>query len=111
MPFAGPAHAVAVLLAAAIVVCLPAATAAQPGHGYPDPPPIGNDEMPPDPIPPRVEIGGVAGLTVAFPEVGVMVSVPTGPGAAFEVAVGWLPGVVYNVEHVVGQMQFRLPFR
>ena len=51
---------------------------------------------------PRFEVGGVAGLTVAFPEVGALASVPIGPGASFEVAVGWMPRVIYDVEHVVG---------
>ena len=69
-----------------------------------------DDEPPPPAIPPRFEIGGVAGLTIAFPEVGVLASVPTGPGSAIEVAVGWLPGVVYEVEHMVAQAQFRMPF-
>jgi hypothetical protein len=72
---------------------------------------VADDEPLPAPIPPRVEIGGVAGLTVAFPEVGVLASVPTGPGAAFDVSVGWLPRVIYDVEHVVAQAQFRMPFR
>ena len=69
-----------------------------------------DDEPPPPAIPPRFEIGGVAGLTIAFPEVGVLASVPTGPGSAIEVAVGWLPGVIYEVEHMVAQAQFRMPF-
>ncbi len=72
---------------------------------------VADDEPLPAPIPPRFEIGGVAGLTVAYPEIGVLASVPTGPGAAIEVAVGWLPRIVYDVEHVVTQAQFRMPFR
>jgi hypothetical protein len=65
----------------------------------------------PPPVPPRVEIAGVAGLTVAYPELGILASVPSGAGPAFEVAVGWLPRIVYDVEHVVTQAQFRIPFR
>jgi hypothetical protein len=70
-----------------------------------------DDEPLPAPVPSRFEIGGVAGLTVAYPEVGVLASVPTGPGTAIEVSVGWLPRVFYDVEHVVTQAQFRMPFR
>ena len=65
----------------------------------------------PTPIPPRFEIGGVAGLTVAYPEIGALASVPIGPQTSFEVAVGWLPRIIYDVEHVVAQAQFRMPFR
>jgi hypothetical protein len=91
--------------AVALVLILPLAVATMAAAQ------VAEDEPPPTPIPPRVEIGGVAGLTVAFPEVGVLASMPTGPGSAFEVAVGWLPRVIYDVEHVVAQAQFRLPFR
>jgi hypothetical protein len=72
---------------------------------------VGGDEPLPDPIPSRVEIGGGAGLMVAYPEVAMMLSLPTGPRAALEVAVGWLPRVIYDVEHTLAQVQFRLPFR
>jgi hypothetical protein len=72
---------------------------------------VEDDEPLPDPIPPRVEIGGGGGLMVAYPEIGLLASVPTGPGAAFEVAIGWIPRVVYDVEHVIAQAQFRMPFR
>jgi len=46
-----------------------------------------------------------------WPNRPVKIIVPTGPGAAFEMAVGWIPRVLYDVEHVVAQAQFRLPFR
>lgn len=91
--------ALAVVLATRLVVA--AAAVAQ----------VTDDEPVPDPVPLRVEIGAVAGLTVAYPEVGAMVSMPIGPLTAFEVAVGWLPRVIYDVEHVVVQAQFRVPFR
>ena len=40
---------------------------------------VANDEPPPPlPIPPRFEVGAVAGMTVAYPEIGVLASVPTG---------------------------------
>ena len=70
-----------------------------------------DDEPLPPPIPARIEIGGVAGLTVAFPEIGVLASLPIGPQTSFEVGVGWLPRILYDVEHVVAQAQFRVPFR
>jgi hypothetical protein len=70
------------------------------------------DEEPlPAPIPPRFELGALAGLTVAYPEIGALVSVPTGPGSAIELTIGWLPRIVYDVEHMVAQAQFRMPFR
>jgi hypothetical protein len=70
-----------------------------------------DDEPLPPPIPPRLEIGGVAGMMVAYPEIGVLASVPTGPNTAIEVTLSWLPRIIYDVEHVVAQAQFRLPFR
>ena len=72
---------------------------------------VADDELPPPPIAPRVEIAGTAGLMVGYPEVGVLASVPTGSGPAVEVAIGWLPRIAYDVEHVVAQAQFRIPFR
>jgi hypothetical protein len=72
---------------------------------------IADDELPPAPIPPRVEIAGAAGLMIGYPEFGVLASVPTGSGPAIEMAIGWLPRVVYDVEQVVAQAQFRVPFR
>jgi hypothetical protein len=80
---------------------LPAVAAGQPT----------GDEPLPDPVPLRVEIGTVVGYTVAYPEIGALASLPIGPRAAFEVAVSWLPRVVYDVEHVLVQAQFRMPFR
>lgn len=69
------------------------------------------DEPPLDVIGPRLEIGGGAGLAVAFPEVSALASVPIGPLASFEVAVGWMPRLIYDIEHTLAQAQFRLPFR
>lgn len=69
------------------------------------------DEPPTDRIPPRLEIGGGGGLLVAYPEVSALVSVPTGPLASLELAAGWMPPVIYDVEHALVQAQFRLPFR
>jgi len=68
------------------------------------------DEPPPPRIPARLELGASAGLTVAFPEVGLLASIPIGPQASFEASIGWMPRVIYDVEHVLTQAQFRLPF-
>lgn len=67
-------------------------------------------EPPPDRIGPRFEIGGGSGLLVAYPEVSALISVPTGPQTSLEVVVGWMPRIVYDVEHTLAQVQFRLPF-
>jgi hypothetical protein len=67
-------------------------------------------DEPPARIGPRIEIGGGAGLAVAFPEVNALVSLPFGPYTSFELAVGWMPRIVYDVEHNLAQAQFRLPF-
>ena len=72
---------------------------------------VADDEPPPLPIAPRVEIGGVAGLTAAFPEVGLLASLPTGPASDFEVAFGWMPPVIYHHENAIAQAQFRVCFR
>ena len=63
-----------------------------------------------NPIGPRLEVGGGAGLMVAYPEISALVSVPIGPQTSFELAVGWMPRIVYDVEHALVQAQFRLPF-
>ena len=70
-----------------------------------------DDEPIPDPVPLRVEIGAGVGFTVAYPEISVLASAPIGPRTALEVVVGWLPRVVYDVEHFLAQAQFRMPFR
>ena len=60
----------AVMLVLAVRLVLATASAAQ----------VAEDEPVPDPIPPRVEFGAGGGLVVAYPEVGVLASVPTGSG-------------------------------
>ncbi len=92
----------ALAVAALAIVCggAPSPVAAQ----------TARDEPPPAPIGPRIEIGGGAGLALAFPEVNALVSLPTGPYTSFELAVGWMPRIVYDVEHNLAQAQFRLPF-
>ncbi len=90
--------AMAVALVAGSLLAVPAAAAQTIG-----------DEAP-DRIGPRLEVGGGAGLTVAYPEISALVSVPIGPQMSFEVAVGVMPRIIYDVEHVLAQAQFRLPF-
>jgi hypothetical protein len=69
------------------------------------------DDSPlPPPVPARFEVSAATGLAVAFPEVGLLASIPVGPQTSFEVSIGWMPRVVYDVEHVLTQAQFRLPF-
>jgi hypothetical protein len=93
--------AVALFVARVVAgVAAPSAAAAQ-----------ATDEPPLDRIPPWLEIGGGGGLMVAYPEVSALISVPTGPLASIDLAVGWLPRVIYDVEHAVVQAQVRLPFR
>ena len=97
MRFGTLVHATALALA-----LLPAVAAAQ----------VADDEPLPDPIPAagrdrRRRSAWWGRIT----EVGVQASVPIGPRAAFEMAVGWLPRVIYDVEHVLAQAQFRVPFR
>jgi hypothetical protein len=92
----------ALAVAALVIVCAgaPSAVAAQPAGDAPPPAPIG----------PRIEIGGGAGLALAFPEVNALVSLPIGPQTSFELAVAWMPPIGYDVEHNLAQAQFRLPF-
>jgi hypothetical protein len=59
---------------------------------------------------PRLELGGGGGLTVAYPEVHALASIPLGPLASFEVVVGLMPRIIYEVEHDIAQAQVRLPF-
>jgi len=91
----------AVMLVLAVRLVLATAAAAQ----------VADDEPVPDPIPSRVEIGGGGGVLFGLPEVGLLASVPTGSGPALEVAIGWMPRVAYDVELVLAEAQFRIPFR
>jgi hypothetical protein len=77
-----------------------------------------DDEPIPDPVPLRVEIGAGVGFTLAYPEIGLLASVPMGPRTAFEVGVAWLPSVRRPdaspdsaSEHFLVQAQVRMPFR
>lgn len=93
--------AIAAALVVAVRLAVAAAAIAQ----------VVDEEPLPEAVPLRIEIGGGAGQTVAHPEVSALMSVPLGPQTSFELAAGWLPRVLYDVEHVLVQAQFRMPFR
>jgi hypothetical protein len=63
------------------------------------------------PIPKRVEIGGTAGLSATFPELGLLASVPAGPRASVEFAASYMPEHWEVPEHRLAQIQVRVPFR
>lgn len=63
------------------------------------------------PVPIRVELGGTAGLSASFPEVGLLASVPAGPRASVEVAASYMPEHWEVPEHRLAQVQLRIPFR
>jgi hypothetical protein len=70
------------------------------------------DDAPP--VPPRVELGAMSGLTGPLVELGAFASVPTGQGPAFELVVSWMPGVMFDdyddESYLVSQAQLRVPF-
>jgi hypothetical protein len=68
-------------------------------------------EPPRPPVPARVEIGVTAGATIGLPELGLIGSVPLDGGASLDVLVAHMPRVWDGTSHVLGQAQFRLPFR
>jgi hypothetical protein len=70
-----------------------------------------DDEPPPAPVHPRLEIGPTAGVTVAFHEIGVMASVPTGQRSAIEVITSYLPALWNAPPRSLVQLQARAPFR
>ena len=63
------------------------------------------------PIPMRIEAGPIGGVTLAFPEVGVLASVPVDRRLAIEVAVSHMPSFAYEPAHSLAQVQGRIPFR
>jgi hypothetical protein len=63
------------------------------------------------PIPKRVELGGTAGLSAGFPELGVLASVPAGARASVEFAASYMPEHWEAPEHQLAQIQLRIPFR
>jgi hypothetical protein len=91
--------AASVVLTAGLLV--PAMTAAQDRGGEP----VSHH------VPPRIELGAGGGLMVVYPEVSALLSVPAGQQMSLELVVGWLPRVLFDVEHAVVQAQVRLPFR
>jgi hypothetical protein len=70
-----------------------------------------DDELPPAPVRPRIELGAAAGNTLAFPEFGVVASIPTGQYAAVELIVGRMPALADAPPHSLAQLQARIPFR
>lgn len=63
------------------------------------------------PIPARVELGGTAGLSAGFPELGVLASIPAGARASVELAASYMPEHWESPEHHLAQIQVRIPFR
>jgi hypothetical protein len=61
--------------------------------------------------PRRVEIGASTGMTIAFPDFGVIGSVPLDKGAAIEVVVARMSEYWDEPAHLLAQVQFRLAFR
>jgi hypothetical protein len=72
---------------------------------------IAEDEPPPTPVRPRLEIGPTAGVTVAFHEVGVMASVQTGQRSAIEVITSYMPPLWGAPPRSLVQLQARAPLR
>jgi hypothetical protein len=69
------------------------------------------DEALAAPVPIRVELGGTAGLSAGFPELGVLASVPAGARASVELAASYMPEHWEAPEHQLAQIQLRIPFR
>jgi hypothetical protein len=68
-------------------------------------------EPPATPVGMRFEIGPLGGLAVAFPEFGVVASVPLDEWRALEVMVSRLAARFDSPEHALAQVQLRIPFR
>lgn len=68
-------------------------------------------EAPRTAVPPRIEIGGSAGLAIAFPEYGFLASVPIERNSAIEVTAARMPAVFDAPPHLLAQVQVRVPFR
>src|SRR6185503_7025001 len=62
-------------------------------------------------VPIRVELGGTAGLSAGFPELGLLASVPAGPRVSVELAASYMPEHWEAPEHRLAQIQLRIPFR
>jgi hypothetical protein len=70
-----------------------------------------NDEAPPDPIPPRIELGAAGGAAATSPEFGVLASLPVGDRLSLDVSLGHLTRVWRAPPYVISQAQVRVPFR
>ena len=63
------------------------------------------------PVPARLEVGGTAGLSAGFPELGLLASVPAGARASVELGVSYMPEHWEAPVHHLAQVQVRIPFR
>jgi hypothetical protein len=72
---------------------------------------IADAEPPATRVPPRFEIGPTAGLTVAFPEFGVVASAPIDQRGAIEVVVSRMPAMWEGPARSFIQLQVRAAFR
>jgi hypothetical protein len=68
-------------------------------------------EPPAQPLRARVELGPVGGMTVIFPEFGILASVPLDRRTSVEVMVSRLMPQFDAPPHALAQVQFRTPFR
>jgi hypothetical protein len=65
----------------------------------------------PPPLPRRIEIGALGGVSATSPEVGVLASVPLDDRFSLDVSLGHLTRVWRAPPYVISQAQLRLPFR
>ncbi len=93
-----PAAVILVLVARLAVATLAAAQGA-------------NEEAPPDPIPPRIELGAAGGVAATSPEFGVLASLPFGDHLSLDVSLGHLTRVWRAPPYMISQAQIRVPFR
>jgi hypothetical protein len=99
MPFARLAATILLVLAAPLASATIAAAQT-----------LAEEPVPPT-LPARVEIGATAGVAVAFPEYGLIASLPLDQSAAIEVLVSRMPASWDGPAHILGQVQMRVPFR
>ena len=74
-------------------------------------PQLDEDEPPRTVAPARIEIGATAGVAIAFPEYGLIASVPIAQDGALEVTASRMPPIWDAPSHLVTQFQVRVPFR
>jgi hypothetical protein len=65
----------------------------------------------PTPIPRRIEIGALGGVSATSPEIGVLVSLPLEDRLSLDLGVGNLTRVWRAGPYVLSQAQLRIPFR